>query len=363
MVASSVDAEKEETVRSSQEVNSSSYQSFHNAQMFADGFSFSGFERNKLWLGSKSGFVDLSTVSGADTPNDSRAVLAADFDDDGDTDLFVHNIQRERHNLYRNDAVDPKRAGFLKLRLRATIGHWEAIGAEVRVDAGDRTATIVYSRGAGYASCQAPERIFGLGGEPSGRVEVLWPNGERESFGELPSGTRAWLVQGTGEAKPFAPKPRVLADPLPKGLKLDEGDLLTKLTLAGPDGTREVVDLVELADGKSLFVNFWASYCAPCVAEIPDLQALEDGGEVRVLGISVDVEAAVPDAVAILERAGAGYANRFIDPSPPATSSPDAPDLRDIVDLERLSIPTTLVLTAEGRVESILRGPIESAGD
>jgi len=43
--------------------------------------------------------------------------------------------------------------------------------------------------------------------------------------------------------------------------------------------------------GKIVFVNFWASWCAPCIEELPELQRLAsdyNGKKLKVIGINVD---------------------------------------------------------------------------
>ena len=192
MVASTVDAELEESVVAEQAVNSDSYLGLHSAQMFREGLSFSGFERDVLFYGARDAggglaFADLSDLSHADSPGDGRAAVAADLDDDGDLDLFVHEIQRERHRLFRNDAAP---GGFVKVRLRATSGQYEAVGATVVARAGGREVAQVLSRGAGFVSCQAPELVFGLGDAPAAELRVRWPGGALESFGSVAAGAR-----------------------------------------------------------------------------------------------------------------------------------------------------------------------------
>jgi peroxiredoxin len=67
-----------------------------------------------------------------------------------------------------------------------------------------------------------------------------------------------------------------------------ESDAFWQTTLTGPDG--QPVHLAGMR-GKPLLVNFWATWCPPCVKELPDINRFY--GEVRgrgwqVLGIAVD---------------------------------------------------------------------------
>jgi thiol-disulfide isomerase/thioredoxin len=357
VVASTFEKGREQSIAKAEEVNSSSYRGFHSAQVFEQGLSFSGFERNKVWLNAGGKYVDLSDVSGADNPNDSRAVLRADFDDDGDVDLFVHNLQRERHNLYRNDAP-PEGHGFLKLRLRATTSQHEAIGATVIVTGPSGPVAQALMRGDGFLSCSAPELVFGLGRAAEAAVEVRWPGGARESFGTLAAGTRALLVEGSGKAEPFEARPTPLPDPLPPGLRLAEGDPFPTLLLADADGTPRELAVPALAKGKPVLVNFWASYCTPCVQELPLLQSRHASGAERVVTISVDVPGDVARARELLARAGASFPAFYLAGAP-AKAGPDQRLLGDVIDLERLTLPTTVVVSPEGRVEAILYGPLQ----
>ncbi|MDF1799464.1 MAG: ASPIC/UnbV domain-containing protein [Planctomycetota bacterium] len=361
MVASTVDTESEESIAAAEQPNADSYLNFHSSQMFTDGFSFSGFERNKVFVGRGDGsFADLSDVSGADTPNDSRGAVWADFDDDGDADVFVHNLQRERHDLYRNDIAVPgeKGAGFLKVRLRATSGQYEAIGATVTVTGPWGSTSQVLSRGGGFNSCQPPELIFGLGQAATGSVSVLWPGGLRQEFGAQDSGARLMLVEGQAEPGSFERIPRTLRDPQPPGLKVDVGDLIGKLAFADATGADKSIDPVALAsDGKPVLLNLWASYCPGCVAELPLLAKKAKAGEAHVVLLSMDSPGQIPAAEGLLDRQDAPF-HRLYLPEGTRTTGPGEVTTEDLFDLARLPIPTTLVLDQEGRVGTIIRGQI-----
>ncbi|MFT5286432.1 MAG: thiol-disulfide isomerase/thioredoxin [Planctomycetota bacterium] len=355
MVASSA-AEAEGGIGSfqKQDVGSSAYLARHNGQMFKEGRSFSGNERDKLFLNRGDGtFADLSNMSGADSANDGRAVLATDFDDDGDVDLFVHNIQRERHGLFRNN-LNRDYGEFVKVRLRATTSQYEAVGAQVTVTGQHGPVTQILSRGAGFVSCQAPELVYGIGLADKAPIEVRWPNGVVESFGSVSKNSRVLLVEGAGEAASYKAQPRPLPDPLPAGMRVSVGDRVPVFAMLDADENEVLIDVVKLAEGKPLYLNFWASTCVACVVELPDLQEIEEAGEIKVIGLSMDAPADMHRAAKLFAKRGADFPGYFIG----APKVEGRASLAEIVDLERLPIPTTLVLSPDGVIEKIIRGPI-----
>lgn len=337
-------------------VGNSAYLNRHNTQMFEAGRSFSGNERNRVWFNSRgTGHADLSDLSGADSANDGRGVLATDFDDDGDVDIFVHNLQRERHSLYRNDLGSS--GGFLKVRLLATEGNAEAIGATVTLEVAGRKVAQVLSRGAGFVSCQAPELIFGFGGASSGQLSVLWPSGRTEAFGEVKANSRLWLEEGLGQGKSFDAMTTRLPDPLPRGFRVNVGDRLPKLAVLDSKGEETLIDPVELAGGRELYLNFWATYCVSCVAELPQLEELDGGDQVNVVALSMDAPADLYRAHELLEKRGVTFPGYYLGSKQSGENG--VKTIQEIIDLERLPIPSTLVLDAQGVIQRIITGPIE----
>jgi len=209
VISSSAEVEMEPTIRLKQIANNAAFTAGLN-QFGSEGRSFSGYERDKFWLNQgASGFSDLSDVSGADFVGDGRAVIAADFDDDGDLDLFLNEMQLDRFHLLRND-IQEKPRGFLKVQLRATTGQYQAVGAEVIVQTPEGPCSQVLALGSGYMSCNPPELIFGLGDAETAQVEVLWPGGHWESFGEIQADSRVLLLEGRGAPTSLSPHKRPL---------------------------------------------------------------------------------------------------------------------------------------------------------
>jgi thiol-disulfide isomerase/thioredoxin len=346
-VASSLD-EVEGVVN--ENAGSESYQTEHMGMIFTEGFSFSGFERDLLFIGDGAGrFANLSTVSGLDDPNDGRAALVADFDDDGDPDLFVHNIARARHKLFRNDSRrgrddDP---GFVKVQVRGTSGAAEAPGAVVRMalPGGEVVAQLV-SLGSGFVSQSAPEQVFGLGDLAGGELSVTWPGGATEAFGAVVAGDRVLLVEGEGTPRAVEARPLVFADPAPPGLRVDVGADLSSIVALDAAGEELTLDLT--SDGET-YLNFWATWCAACRQELPELVHLDGSEDARVVAVSVDVPEERAGAADVLAAQDARFRSVFLSPWM----------VEELVDVDRLALPTTLVLGPDGVVRRIIRGAIE----
>ena len=147
--------------------------------MSEQGFSFSGYERDllSLNLGGKK-YLDISGISGLDSLSDGRAAVFADFDNDGDLDVFLTTPQDQTHLLFRNNIGQEN--NWLRIALEGGPGAGrDAFGAVVRVRTTAGTLTKVKSGGSGYMSQNDPRLLFGLGSDERAEwIEVSWPNGE-----------------------------------------------------------------------------------------------------------------------------------------------------------------------------------------
>jgi len=92
------------------------------------------------------------------------------------------------------------------------------------------------------------------------------------------------------------------------------GEAIPAITLPDLDGTPRT--LPDAWPGRPLLVNLWASWCGPCIEEMPELQrfAAEQGANgIQVVGIALDDAASVR---AFLERIPVAYPILLDAPGP-----------------------------------------------
>ncbi|MDQ1469890.1 MAG: enediyne biosynthesis protein [Bryobacterales bacterium] len=109
----------------------------------------------------------------------SRGCAFGDFDNDGDLDILIVNLN-EAPSLLRNDVRGNHH--WLKVRLTGTQSNRSAIGARVTCSySGKRQAQEVMAQSSFY-SCNDPRLHFGLGPATTADLEIRWPNGVRQEL-------------------------------------------------------------------------------------------------------------------------------------------------------------------------------------
>lgn len=119
------------------------------------------------------------------------------------------------------------------------------------------------------------------------------------------------------------------------------------LRVAGAEGSDDL-DFADHRAGRPMIVNFFGSWCAPCVQEMPDLQSVSEemAGEVVFLGLAE--RDTVEDALEIVDRTGVTY-DIGRDPGGDILTA-----------FEGLAMPTTVFIAADGTITSVHSGALSA---
>jgi enediyne biosynthesis protein E4 len=125
----------------------------------------------------------------------SRGCAFGDFDNDGDVDILIVNLN-EPPSLLRNDVRGSHH--WLKVRLVGTKSNCSAIGARVLVRYGKKVQAQVVASQASFYSANDPRLHFGLGVETTAAIEIHWPNGSVESLKAIRADQLVTIQEGLG---------------------------------------------------------------------------------------------------------------------------------------------------------------------
>ncbi|TNE61750.1 MAG: TlpA family protein disulfide reductase [Alphaproteobacteria bacterium] len=134
-------------------------------------------------------------------------------------------------------------------------------------------------------------------------------------------------------------------------LTLPDGELtLTDHMIQREDGSAAPLSAMK---GKALLINLWASWCAPCRAEMPELANLQkELGDDRFEVVAINVgRGGIPEAREILAEWGVAGLNLYAEPT-----------MKIAFDLADSSLPTSLIVGADGRVRAKFLGPLKWDG-
>ncbi len=140
---------------------------------------------------------------GARELHSSRGCAFGDYDNDGDIDVLIMNMN-EPPSLLRNDYNGSPRGAnhWLTLKLIGTKSNRSAIGARVRLKAGARQQTQEVSSQSSYYSHNDPRLHFGLGESVRAeQVEIRWPNGQTEIIKDIAANQIVTIKEGFGVVK------------------------------------------------------------------------------------------------------------------------------------------------------------------
>ncbi len=176
----------------------------------------------------------------------------------------------------------------------------------------------------------AGARFHMIGGPVQSHLGVRVPAGEASA----PNPTD--LAQAPGGTAPAgAMPPRKIPERLPQFSLADRAGKATSIASFGD---------------KSLIINFWATWCAPCRSEIPLLEALHSewaGREVSVVGIAVDHRDKVLE-----------FAERFKIGYPLLIGEQDALDAVAAFGVESPVFPFTVFTDRRGEVVTVFVGQL-----
>ena len=124
-----------------------------------------------------------------------RGCAFGDFDNDGDVDILILNMN-ELPSLLRNDLK--RKQNWIKIKLEGVRSNRSAIGARVLARYGGKVQAQALLSQSSFYSCSDPRLHFGLGKFQTVDIEIFWPNGLHELYIKMAANQLITFREGGG---------------------------------------------------------------------------------------------------------------------------------------------------------------------
>jgi hypothetical protein len=125
----------------------------------------------------------------------SRGCAFGDFDNDGDLDILIVNLN-EPPSLLRNDIKG--HSHWIKVKLVGVTSNRSAIGARVTAKYGSHIQAQEVLAQSSFLSVDDRRLHFGLGDVSIVDLDIRWPNGRRQSFARVPADQLVTINEESG---------------------------------------------------------------------------------------------------------------------------------------------------------------------
>ncbi len=343
--------------------------------MLRAGRSLSGHERNCFFLNTRGQrFANGSAAIGLDFADDGRVLSLADWDYDGDVDLWLANRSGPQVRYLRNNHAST--ANRIAFHLTGTNCNRDAIGARIVLrwnDAPDLKMIHTVRSSDGYLSQSSRWVHFGLGERQSiDSVDVIWPNGSTQTFSNIAA--NRWYRVKEGEQSVETWQPPKFNTLSPKNFAAPSISDKARIVLLNPIPLPELQYATEhgrhqsATDGvsKVRLVSLWATWCQPCLNELTEWK--EHANELSAAGIEViavngderdaaDPQASITNAAATATKLDLPFGVRYAD-----TGFVERLDAiqRGLLSRQRpLPLPSSFMVDNQGRLRVIYKGPVD----
>jgi len=345
--------------------------------------SFSGNERHCAFVncgpdanGRHQAFANVSNAIGFDFSDDGRGLAVADWDFDGDLDVWTTSRTAPRVRFLRNSNANRNHFVSIQLRGNGSSTNRDAIGARVAVHLADRDQPLIKTLHAGHGFLSQSTRWlhFGLGTSSTiDRIVIKWPAGGRQELAGLKAGQHYIITQDSPRAVPFSPPVKRAAltasrPDLPSGspsarIIVPPGMPLPKLVTTDRAGREQPF---RRRKQGLLLVNLWSAWCLPCQEELSEwAQAAADFRKARIEVVALHAESGRNRKEELMKAREAIAESRF--PFPWLTAAPLTTRSLNFLhaaclDLwAPLPVPSSVLVDARGEVLALYVGPVEAS--